>query len=183
LILAVGVVSSAAGFWFIDRDLNFASKLLSETEGWVYLIPIFLVAGDLSLTMIGLSSSRNVVELNPLVSMVLQQGSPALVPFVISYMALSEGLAFFMLHLGKRLFPAGSARFIPISAICGAASFGMGSNIALLVIPGFSQLAFIGGATVGLLMSCLVFVLLRKSGLTLESPWASSLSLSNESQH
>ena len=158
----MGVVSSAAGFWIIDGDLNFASKLLNETEGWVYLIPIFLVAGDLSLTMTGLSSSRSVVELNPLVSMVLRQGSSALVPFVISYMALSEGLAFFMLYLGNRLFPTRSARFIPIAAICGAASFGMGSNIALLVLPGFSLPAFTGGAAATLLIAAFVFVFLKK---------------------
>ena len=101
----------------------------------VFIIPIALVVADIYLTLIGLSQGAS--EQNPFVASAVLIGPWTIVPFVLSYMALSEGLALGMLSIGRWLFGvARASRFIPFAMICGAASFGPVSNAELLAFPG-----------------------------------------------
>jgi uncharacterized protein DUF5658 len=155
LILVTGIACLVLGFWIIPTDFAELSKLFLRNDGWIFTIPIFLVVGDIYLTLIGLS--RGSRELNPFVASAVQIGPWAVVPFVVSYMALSEGLALWMLSLGKLLFGlAGPSRFLPFALVCSAASFGPLSNLGLLVIPGISAVSFVlgtfgmGGVSMGI---------------------------------
>ncbi len=143
LILAVGVISTAIGFWIIHVDFDELARLFARRDGWVFTIPIGLVVLDVYLTLLGLSYGSKVMELNPFVALAVQVGVTAMVPFILSYMALSEGLALAMLSFGRWLFGAsGPSRFLPFAFICGAASFGPASNLALLALPGAGTLSY-----------------------------------------
>ena len=135
LVLVTGIICLVLGFWIIPTDFDELSKLLSRNDGWVFIIPIALVVTDIYLTLIGLS--QGAWEQNPFVASAVLIGPWAVVPFVLSYMALSEGLALGMLSIGRWLFGvARASRFIPFALICGAASFGPVSNAELLAFPG-----------------------------------------------
>ena len=135
LILAVGVTFTAAGFWIVHYDLDYLNEILTWRCGWVFTIPIILAAADVFLTLLGLAQGSSVVELNPFVASAVEVGTIALAPFVVSYVALSEGLALLMLYVGVRLFgSSGSRRFIPFSAVCGAASLGPFNNLSILAV-------------------------------------------------
>src|SRR5437879_9067929 len=139
LVLITGIACLVVGLWIIPTDLQELSKLFSRNDGWIFTIPIVLVVADIDLTLIGLSEGN--WELNPFVASAIQIGPWAVVPFVVSYLALSEGLALGMLSVGKWLF--GVARpsgYMPFALVCGAASFGPLSNGGLLVPPGVSIL-------------------------------------------
>jgi len=148
LVLVTGIACLVAGLWIIPTDLQELCKLFSRNDGWTFTIPIVLVVVDIYLTLIGLSAGN--WELNPFVASAVQIGPWAVVPFVVSYMALSEGLALGMLSVGKWLFGAArSSRFMPFALICGAASFGPLSNAELLALPGAGTGASIVGVVVG----------------------------------
>jgi len=139
LILITGIASLVVGLWIIPTDLQELYKLFARNDGWIFTIPIALVVADIYLTLIGLSEGN--WELNPFVASAVQIGPWAVVPFVVSYIALSEGLALGMLSVGKWLFGvARPSRFMPFALVCGAASFGPLSNVGLLVLPGVSIL-------------------------------------------
>ena len=173
LVLIAGIASLVVGLWIIPTDLQELYKLFSRNDGWMFTIPIVLVVTDVYLSLIGLSAGN--LELNPFVASAVQIGPWAVVPFVISYMALSEGLALGMLSVGKWLFGVmRSSRFMPFALTCGAASFGPLSNAELLAFPGAglgaSIVGVVGGAvtlTVG------IYAHFRKIGLR-----RSSMSLS-----
>ena len=148
LILITGIACLVLGLWIIPTDLEELCRLFTRNDGWIFIIPIALVVADIYLTLIGLSQGS--WELNPFVASAVQIGPWAVVPFVVSYIALSEGLAIWMLSIGKWLFGAARpSRFMPFALVCGAASFGPLSNVGLLVIPGISTLSYFLG-TIGM---------------------------------
>src|SRR5438309_5378264 len=59
-----------------------------RNDGWIFTIPIALVVADIYLTLIGLS--QGAWEQNPFVASAVLIGPWAVVPFVVSYMALSR---------------------------------------------------------------------------------------------
>src|SRR3989475_12928559 len=137
LVLITGIACLVVGLWIIPTDFQELCNLFSRNDGWMFTIPIVLVVADIYLTLIGLSAGNG--ELNPFVASAVQIGPWAVVPFVVSYIALSEGLALGMLSVGKWLFGVvRPSRFMPFAPVCGAASFGPLSNVGLLVLPGVS---------------------------------------------
>ena len=150
LILVTGIACLIVGFWKIPTDFEELSKLFVRNDGWIFTIPIALVVADIYLTLIGLS--RGNWEQNPFVSSAVQIGSWAIVPFVVSYMALSEGLALAMLSVGKWLFGAARpSKYMPFALICGAASFGPISNAELLAFPRADAGSYFIGMTIGMI--------------------------------
>lgn len=144
LILITGIAFLVIGLWIIPTDLQKLHWLFSRDDGWMFTIPIALVVADIYLTMVGLSAGNG--ELNPFVASAIQIGPWAVVPFVISYIALSEGLALGMLGVGRSLFGAmRPSSFMPFAFVCGAASFGPLSNLGLLILPGISSLSYFLG--------------------------------------
>lgn len=134
LVLITGIACLVLGLWIIPTDFEELSNLFSRKDGWIFIIPIALVVADVYLTLIGLS--RGNWEMNPFVASAVQVGPWAVVPFVVSYLALSEGLALGMLSVGKWLFGViRPLRFMPFALTCGAASFGPFSNAELLTFP------------------------------------------------
>ena len=146
------------GLWIIPIDLEELSRLFSRNDGWIFVIPIELVVADIYLTLIGLSQGN--WELNPFVASAVQIGPWAVVPFVVSYMALSEGLALGMLSIGKWLFGVvRQSRFVPFALICGAASFGPLSNTELLAFPGAGPVSYFVGMIIGMIaLSVAIFL-------------------------
>jgi len=148
LILITGIACLVVGLWIIPTDLQELYKLFSRNDGWIFTIPIVLVAADIYLTLIGLSAGN--WELNPFVASAVQIGPWAVVPFVVSYIALSEGLALGMLSVGKWLFgTVRPSRFMPFAITCGAASFGPLSNAELVAFPGAGPGASFVGMVLG----------------------------------
>ncbi len=148
LVLITGIACLVVGLWIIPTDLRELYNLFSRSDGWMFTIPIVLVVADIYLTLIGLSVGNG--ELNPFVASAVQIGPWAVVPFVVSYMALSVGLGLGMLSVGEWLFGAArSSRFMPFALICGAASFGPLSNAELLAFPVSGSGASIVGVVVG----------------------------------
>lgn len=150
LVLITGIACLVLGLWIIPTDLEELSRLFSRNDGWIFIIPITLVVADIYLTLIGLSQGN--WELNPFVASAVQSGPWAIVPFFVSYMALSEGLALAMLSIGKLLFGvARPSRFMPFALVCGAASFGPVSNSELLAFPGAGPLSYSVGMIGGVI--------------------------------
>ena len=148
LILITGIACLVVGLWIIPTDFQELYKLFSRNDGWIFTIPIGLVVADIYLTLIGLSAGN--WELNPFFASAVQIGPWAVVPFVVSYLALSEGLALGMLSVGKWLFGVvRPSKFMPFALTCGAASFGPLSNMELLAFPGAGSGASIVGVVVG----------------------------------
>jgi hypothetical protein len=147
IILVTGVCCLALGFWIIPNDFASLYELLSRSDGWIFAIPIVLAIVDIFLTLIGLSKGN--WELNPYVAAAVQIGPWAVIPFVASYIALSEGLALGMLSLGRSLFTSSKAlSSLPFALVCGAASFGPVNNLILVASPALSYLSYALGATV-----------------------------------
>ncbi len=158
LVLIVGIISSTAGLWIIHQDFDDLTELFNRDTGWLFTIPILLAAADLFLTLFGLSLGSRIMELNPFVASAVQVGAIALLPFVVAYVALSEGLGLLMLHIGKRLFGFGGARSVlPFSAVCGAASIGPMNNFLLLLAPTLVSISFVFGAVGATLLAVLVY--------------------------
>ena len=165
LVIATGIVCLALGLWIIPTDLEELSSLLYRSDGWFFIIPVALVVADVYLTLYGLS--QGAWELNPFVSSAVQIGPWALVPFVVSYMALSEGLALGMLSIGKWLFgvvrPSG---YMPFALVCGAASFGPVSDAELLAFPRAGSANYLVGTTIGMItLSLGIYLHFRRTRL------------------
>jgi len=162
LVLVTGIACLVFGLWIIPTDLEELSELFSRSDGWIFIIPIALVVADIYLTLIGLSQGN--WELNPFVASAVQIGPWAVVPFVVSYMALSQGLALAMLSIGKWLFGVvHQSRFIPFALTCGAASFGPVSNTELLAWPGAGPISYSVGMIMGMVaLSFGVFLHFRR---------------------
>jgi hypothetical protein len=150
LVLVTGITCLVLGLWIISTDLEELSKLFLRNDGWIFTIPIALVVADIYLTMIGLS--QGAWEQNPFVASAVLIGPWAVVPFVASYMALSEGLALAMLSVGKWLFGvARPSKYMPFALICGAASFGPISNAELLAFPRADSGSYSIGIIIGMI--------------------------------
>jgi len=165
LVVVTGIVCLALGLWIIPTDLEELSRLLYRSDGWFFIIPVALVVADVYLTLYGLS--QGAWELNPFVSSAVQIGPWALVPFVVSYMALSEGLALGMLSIGKWLFgvvrPSG---YMPFALVCGAASFGPVSDAELLAFPRAGSANYLVGTTIGMItLSLGIYLHFRRTRL------------------
>jgi hypothetical protein len=151
------------GLWIIQTDFEELSNLFSRNDGWFFVIPIGLVVADIYLTLYGLSQGE--WELNPFVSSAVRIGPWAIVPFVVSYLALAEGLALTMLSIGKWLFGvARPSRFMPFALTCGAASFGPVSNSELLAFPGAGPTSYFVGIITGMIASLLIYMHFRRLG-------------------
>lgn len=144
LITIVGIMSVAIGLWIVQVDFDELRSLLDRRDGWIFTIPIALATSDVYLTLIVLSTSSEVVELNPLISSAIGIGAIAIVPFIVSYLALTQGLALLMLRLGMCLFgPSKLSKYLPFVLICGAAAFGPASNLVLLLDANAGLAAYI----------------------------------------
>ncbi len=162
-ITVVGIISMAVGLWIVKVDFDELRNLFSRRDGWIFTVPLGLVAADVYLTLIILSTSSQIVELNPFVSSAIGIGAAALVPFIVSYLSLSQGLGLFMLRVGSYLFgPLKSYRYLPFVSICGAAAFGPASNLALLIDPTAGLVAYLLGALGCVMLSMFLFTKIEK---------------------
>jgi hypothetical protein len=163
LITIVGIISATVGLWIVRVDLEELRTLFARRDGWIFTIPLALVASDVYLTLIVLSINSQIVELNPFVSSAIAIGATALVPFIISYLALSQGLGLFMLRIGSCLFgPLKSLRYLPFVCICGSAAFGPASNLVLLLDTSTGIAAYFFGALGCVLLSVILFIRIEK---------------------
>src|SRR3989441_7886551 len=163
LITFVGVVSATVGLWIVKVDFDELRALFSRRDGWIFTVPLALVAADVYLTLIVLSTNSQIVELNPFVSSAIGIGAAALIPFIVSYLALSQGLGLFMLRVGSYLFgPLRSYRYLPFVLICGVAGFGPASNLVLLLDPSAGLVAYFLGALGGAMLSLTLFARIEK---------------------
>ncbi len=161
-VLIIGLLSTATGLWNINVDIDQLVKLLNRRDGWLYLMPLLLGSSDITVTLIGLSGSRGIVELNPLVATAVQAGPTVFAAFTISYLTLSTGLTLLMLHTGGTLFPSRSLKFLSLAMICGAASFGLFNNLIILASPESLAYSPVGAVFGAVLLSILTFKLLAK---------------------
>ena len=165
LVTIVGILSATIGLWIVQVDFNELRSLFTRRDGWIFTIPLALVATDVYLTLIVLSTSSQIVELNPFVSSAIGIGATALIPFILSYLALSEGLGLFMLRVGSYLFGSlKSYRYLPFVSICGVAAFGPASNLVLLLDPNAGLAAYSFGALGCALLSLMLFARVDKLG-------------------
>ena len=135
LITTVGILCLVAGLWTVNRDLDEFRNLANGPAGHVYVLPVVFVSLDLFSTLVSLSLNSATIELNPFVSSAIQYGFAAIAPFLISYLALSQGLAILMLRIGTWLFgDSGWLRVLPFALICAVSSFGPFSNTLGLVL-------------------------------------------------
>ncbi|OLE68702.1 hypothetical protein E6H21_10535 [Candidatus Bathyarchaeota archaeon] len=162
-ITVVGIICTAVGLWIVHVDFDELRNLFSRRDGWIFTVPVGLAAADVYLTLIVLSTSSQIVELNPFVSSAIGIGAAALVPFIVSYLALSQGLGLFMLRIGSYLFgPLKSYRYLPFVSICGAAAFGPTSNLALLIYPTAGLVAYLMGALGCVMLPMFLFTKIKK---------------------
>src|SRR5256712_9083499 len=158
LIAIVGIVSATLGLWIVNVDFDELRGLFSRTNDWIFIVPLALVVADVYLTLIVLSTNPQIVELNPFVSSAIGIGASALIPFIISYLALSQGLGLFMLRVGSYLFgPLKSYRYIPFVLICGAAGSVPASNLVLFLDPNVGVAAYVIGALGCAMLSTTLF--------------------------
>jgi hypothetical protein len=163
LITIIGIISATVGLWIVKVDFEELRGLFGRRDGWIFTVPLALVAADIYLTLIVLSTNSQIVELNPFVSSAIAIGATALVPFIISYLALSQGLGLFMIRIGAYLFgPLKSSRYLPFVAICGAAAFGPASNLVLLVDPNAGLMAYFFGGLGCAVLSVILFTRVEK---------------------
>src|SRR5260370_3769625 len=171
LIAIVGIVSTTLGLWIVNVDFDELRNLFSRGDGWIFTVPLALVAADVYLTLIVLSTNPQIVELNPFVSSAIGIGASALIPFIISYLALSQGLGLFMLRVGSSLFgPLKSYRYLPFVSICGAAAFGPASNLVLFLDPNIGVAAYVIGGLGCAMLSTILFTRVEKFGNGLGKP-------------
>src|SRR5438128_4456824 len=97
LITVVGIVSATVGLWIVKVDFDELRSLFSRSDGWIFTVPLALVAADVYLTLIVLSTNSQIVELNPFVSSAIGIGDVALIPFIYSYLELSHGHCLYIL--------------------------------------------------------------------------------------
>ena len=161
-VLIVGIMATTMGLWNINSDMDRMVNLLNRRDGYLYLMPLLLSSGDIAVTLIGVSGSREIVELNPLVASAVKAGSTVFAAFTISYLALSAGLTLLVLHAGQVLFPSRSWRFLSFAFICGAASFGFLNNLIVLAFPEFFGYSAFGAFFGAFLLGSIIFKLLAK---------------------
>ena len=165
-ITIIGIVSATVGLWIVKVDFDELRALFSRRDGWIFTVPLGLVAADVYLTLIVLSTNSQIVELNPFVSSAIAIGTAALVPFIVSYLALSQGLGLFMLRVGAYLFGSlKSYRYLPFVSICGVAAFGPASNLVLLLDPTAGLVAYLLGALGCVVLSIFLFTKVEKHDL------------------
>src|SRR5438552_1202935 len=165
-ITIIGIVSATVGLWIVKVDFDELRALFSRRDGWIFTVPLALVSADVYLTLIVLSTNSQIVELNPFVSSAIAVGEAALVPFIVSYLALSQGLGLFMLRVGSYLFgPLKSWRYLPFVSICGAAAFGPASNLVLLLDPTAGLVAYLLGTLGCVMLSIFLFTKVEKHDL------------------
>src|SRR5436309_14332705 len=170
-ITIIGIVSATVGLWIRKVDFDELRTLFSRPDGWIFTVPLALVSADVYLTLTVLSTNSQIVELNPFVSSAIAIGAAALVPFIVSYLALSQGLGLFMLRIGSYLFgPLKSSRYLPFVSICGAAAFGPASNLVLLLDPNAGLIAYVFGALGCTVLSIFLFTKFEKLGNDLGKP-------------
>ena len=163
LITVVGIVSATTGLWMLQVDFDELRSLFSRSDGWIFTVPLALVAADVYLTLIVLSTNSQIVELNPFVSSAIGIGAAALIPFIVSYLALSQGLGLFMLRVGSYLFgPLKSYRYLPFVLICGVAGFGPASNLVLFLDPNAGLAAYSLGGLGCAMLSLMLFTRIEK---------------------
>src|SRR5712664_2846865 len=171
LITIVGIAATTVGLWILQVDLDVLRSLFSRSDGWIFTVPLALVAADVYLTLIVLSTNSQIVELNPLVSSAIDIGATALIPFIASYPARFQGLGLFMLRVGSYLFgPMKSYRYLPFVSICGAAGFGPASNLVLFLDPNVGVAAYVIGALGCAMLSTILFTRVEKFGNDLGKP-------------
>jgi hypothetical protein len=163
LVLVAGVFASVVGFWMINFDFDELSGLVYKREGWVFVTPLILASLDIYVTIIGLTYGTGLVELNPLVSAAIGSWPSILTPFIIAYMALSQGVALLAIAIGRFLYGTRPLRFLPFSVVCGAASFGPLSNLFLLTGAGAVWSASLAGTAGALVIGSIVYRSLRLS--------------------
>ena len=161
-ILVTGICCLVLGLWIIPNDLASLRNLYSRSDGWIFTLPIILAVVDIFLTLIGLSKGNS--ELNPFVASAIQIGPWAVVPFLLSYMALSEGLALIILRAGSVLFGAGRPlEYLPFALICGAASIGSVNNVELFISPSTDLTRFAAATISGMIgLSAGIFLHFRR---------------------
>src|SRR3989440_7276605 len=170
-ITIIGIVSATVGLWIVKVDFDELRTLFSRPDGWIFTVPLALVSADVYLTLTVLSTNSQIVELNPFVSSAIEIGAAALIPFIISYLALSQGLGLFMLRVGSYLFgPLKSWRYLPFVSICGAAAFGPASNLVLLLDPNAGLVAYLLGSLGCTVLSIFLFTKVEKLGNELGKP-------------
>src|SRR5438128_11120878 len=170
-ITIIGIVSATVGLWIVKVDFDELRTLFSRPDGWIFTVPLALVSADVYLTLIVLSTNSQIVELNPFVSSAIGIGASALIPFIISYLALSQGLGLLMLRVGSYLFgPLKSWRYLPVVCICGAATFGPASNLVLLLDPTAGLVAYLLGSLACAMLSTILFTRVEKFGNDLGKP-------------
>ena len=163
LITIVGIAATAVGLWILQVDFDVLRRLFSRSDGWIFTVPLALVAADVYLTLIVLSTDSQIVELNPFVSSAIGIGASALIPFIVSYLALSQGLGLIMLRVGSYLFgPVKSYRYLPFVLICGAAAFGPASNLVLFLDRNAGVSAYSIGALGCAMLSLILFSRVKK---------------------
>src|SRR6266704_5740230 len=121
LITVVGIISAVMGLWIVRVDVDEFRGLAARRDGWIFTVPLALASSDVFLTLVVLSTNSQIIELNPFVSSAIGIGAIAVIPFIVSYLALSQGLGLFMLRLGSYLFGSSkSYKYLPFVLICGA---------------------------------------------------------------
>ena len=166
-ILTLGIVTLAIGLSIISNDIQQLSDLFNRRDGWIFMLPIIFASLDVCLSVAGPETGR-VIELNPFIASAILSGTPAVFSFYISYIAMSEGLALMMIGLGKSLFAVkGPNVYLGFGITCGIAAFGPLNNILLLLTGPVTGL-YLYGASGSAVVSTVIFLHLRKTGLNLQ---------------
>src|SRR5207245_2318575 len=63
LITVAGIVSATVGLWIVKVDFDELRSLFSRADGWIFTVPLALVAADVYLTLIVLSTNSQIAEL------------------------------------------------------------------------------------------------------------------------
>jgi hypothetical protein len=163
LITIVGIISTSMGLWIVQTDFETFRGLATRVDGWIFTVPLALAAIDIYLTLIILTTNSQIVELNPFVSSAIGIGAAAIVPFMVSYLALSQGLGLFMLRVGSSLFSNSKNRYLPFVLICGAACFGPVSNLVLLVDSNAGQSSYLVAGLGSTLISLVLFLKINRT--------------------
>src|SRR5207245_8695258 len=68
LITVVGIISATVGLWIVKVDFDELRSLFSRSDGWIFTVPLALVAADVYLTLIVISTTSQFVYLHYFVS-------------------------------------------------------------------------------------------------------------------
>ena len=138
----------------LRTDTEEFQRITKTRNGYIFVIPIALAGIDVYSTVLNLSLNPNIIELNPFVSAAAQYGAAAIVPFLVSYMLLSQGLALLMLNTGRWLFnEKRSLSLLPFAVVCGISSFGPNSNLLGMEIGYATQTVFVVTSIVSAILS------------------------------